>query len=205
MKSLLKILAVIFVAFLIIRFCKANFSDMTESEMYISTTDDHVKIELTEENTDSDSPQHIAYLYVNDEVYEGIYTMFVSNTFKKELWLSINDHEMYHEGFEDNPGSWLHGNFYVKRNKIVIQDTRDPLTRRSIFNDNNTFIKKTWWNTWGKKAAIIIGVLFVIWLLKDLPKMLKDKEMRQMFKDDFKESAKEYVNDVAEEVKDLLQ
>ena len=125
--------------------------------------------------------------------------------FKKELWLSINDHEMYHEGFEDNLGSWLHGNFYVKRNKIVIQDTRDPLTRRSIFNDNNTFIKKTWWNTWGKKAAIIIGVLFVIWLLKDLPKMLKDKEMRQMFKDDFKESANEYVNDVAEEVKDFLQ
>ena len=112
MKDLLKILAVIFIVLFVIRFCRANFSHMKADETYISTADKHIKIELTEEKeTTSDdygnvdeTGAYIAYLYVNDEVYEGTYKMFVSNTFKKELWVIFDDHGLYHE---DNPGSSL--------------------------------------------------------------------------------------------------
>lgn len=204
-KNFLKILAVIFVVSLVARFCRANFSVMTEHEMYISTADDNIRIELTEEKTDSNSPRPIVYLYVDDEVYEGTYEMFVSNKLKKELWLTVDDYGMCHEALEVNPGSPLTENFYVKRNKLVVQDPKWYLTRKSIFKDNNTFIRKTWWNTWGKTAAIIVGVLFVIWLFKDVPKMLKDKGMRQMFKELVNESVKEYVDDVAEDFKDIFQ
>ena len=210
MKDLLKILAVVFVVFFVIRFCRANFSDMKANETYISTADKHIKIELTEEekhNIDDlgniSSSNHIAYLYVNDDVYEGTYNMFVSNTFKKELWVAFDDQGLCHETLEVNPGAWLREEFYVKRNKIVVKDIKDYFTINSIFKENNTFIRKTWWNTWGKNVVIILGLLFGIWLFKDVPKMLKDKEMMKELKNDFKENLKESMNDIAEDLKDI--
>ena len=206
MKDLLKILAVIFIAFFVIRFCRANFSNMKANETYISTADKHIKIELTEEKaTYSDdygniweTGEYIAYLYVNDEVYDGTYTMFVSNTFKKELWVIFNDQGLYHE---DNPGSSLSEDFYVKGNKIVVQDKNGYYTNKSIFKENNTFTRKTWWNTWGKKIVIILAILFVLWLFKDVPKELKNKEFREEMKDDLKEYFKEGMEDIHDALK----
>lgn len=197
MKDLLKILAVIFIAFFVIRFCRANFSHMKASETYISTADKHIKIELTEEK-DYETGAYIAYFYVNDEVYEGTYKMFVSNTFKKELWVIFSDQGLYHE---DNPGSSLSEDFYVKGNKIVVQDKNGYYTNKSIFKENNTFIRKTWWNTWGKKVVIILAILFVLWLFKDVPKQFKDKEFREEMKDDLKESLKEGMEDISDALK----
>lgn len=208
MKDWIKIIAVIFVVMIIINFCRANFTHMSAGETYISKADKHIKIELTEEDeTYSDdygnvlkTGLYIAYLYVNDEVYEGTYHMFVSDKLKKELWVDFNDYGIYHQTVEDNPYSPLSGYFYVKRDKLVTKDTF--LHRDNIFKENDTFIRKTWWNTWGKKVVIILAVLFAIWLFKDVPKMLKDKEMREFLKDDLKETFKEGVNDIAEDLKD---
>ncbi len=62
-----------------------NHADMTEHEMYISTSDDQIRIELTEEKTDSGSS--LAYLYV--------------------------DHGLCHEAFEENPGGALTENYGI--------------------------------------------------------------------------------------------
>ncbi len=209
MKDIIKILAVILGIAFVINFCRANFSHMKASETYISTEDKNIKIELTEEKEictyddgyTMETGRYVAYLYVNDEVYEGAYKMFVSNTLKKELWLSFDDHGMYHD---DHPGSLLYEDFYVKRNKIVVQDKNGYYTQKCIFKENNTFYKKTWWNTWGKKIVIILAILFVLWLLKDIPKQFKDKEFREEMKDDLKEHFKEGIKEVMKEgIKDI--
>lgn len=200
MKDLIKAVFIIFLVAFVIKFCRANFSDMAASETYISTADSHIKIKLTEEK--QDVGRYKAYLYVNDEVYEGTYKMFVSNTFKKELWLSFDDYGLYHE---DYPGSLLYEDFYVKRNKIVVQDKSGYYTQKCIFKENNTFYKKTWWNTWGKKVVIILAMLFLFWLFKDVPKQLKDKEFREEMKDDIKEYFKEGIKEGMKDINDALK
>lgn len=168
MKDIIKVVAVILGITFVIHFCRANFSDMAASETYISTADKHIKIKITEEEKqDIDEfgnlidSKYKAYLYVNGDEYEGTYKMFVSNTFQKELWVTFDDQGLYHE---DHPGSSLTEDFYVKRNKIVVKDKNGFYTNKSIFKENNTFIRKTWWNTWGKKVVIILAILFVLWL-----------------------------------------
>lgn len=202
MKDLIKVLAIIFAVVFVIRFCRANFSDMTANATYVSTNDKHIMIELTEEkqqiihdNSAIEGAEptveeggNIAYLHVNDEIYEGTYTMFVNNKFKKILMVSFVDQGLYHR---NNPGSWLYENFYVKRNKLVVQDKNDYYTNRSIFKENNTFKKKTWWNTWGLKLCIILIVAFIIWLLR-IPEFIMNKKYREKSINEFKESKKEY-------------
>lgn len=168
MKGFIKVVLVIVTIGLIINICRAKFSDMQEKETYVSSTNSKVKIELTEEDEEflSDSGMllatyHIAYLHVNNEVYKGRYKLYVSNTYKKELLV-------------DFPVINAYDHFQVKGNKLILNN--DHYIYSDIFRENRTFIKKTWQNTWGKKAVIVLVVLFVIWLFKDTPKLLKDKQ-----------------------------
>lgn len=203
MKGFVKVVLVIIACGLIINICRLKFSDMQENETYVSSTNSNVKIELTKEDEEilNDYGElmvtnHIAYLYVDGETYKGDYKLFVSNAFKKELWVNFYG---YNEN-DNNPGGALHEYFQIKRNKLVL---KDDCLHEGIFLENHTFVKKTWWNTWGKKIVIVLAILFVIWLLKELPKLLKDKEFVQDFVDDLKEDHKETVNYIIEDIKDI--
>lgn len=212
MKDLIKVLAVIFAVVFVIRFCRANFSDMTAKETYVSTNDKHIMIELTEEKKTTihdnsaiegaeptvEEVGTIAYLHVNGEVYEGTYSMFISNKLHKELWVDFEDQGLCHT---NNPGSKLSEFFYVKGNRIVVKDKKGFYTNQSIFKENNTFKKKTWWNTWGLKLCIILIIAFIIWLLR-VPELITNKKFRETCMNDFKESKKEYDKEKEKMLKD---
>lgn len=194
MKDLIKVVLVIVAISLIINICRAKFSDMQEKETYVSSSNSKVKIELTEEDEEvlSDSgmllvTNHIAYLHVNGEEYKGRYKLYVTNTYKKELLV-------------DFPDAGAYDFFQVKGNKLIL---KDGYIYSDIFRENQTFIKKTWWNTWGKKAVIVLAVLFVIWLFKDTPKLLKDKEFMDEMKKSVKENTKDFVNDLKKDINDI--
>ena len=92
MKDLIKVVLIILLLAFVIRFCRANFSDMQENETYISTANSNVKIQLTKEDDVSysdagipSSPRHIAYLYIDGAKYKGHYNLYVSNQLKKDL------------------------------------------------------------------------------------------------------------------------
>lgn len=196
MKDLIKVVLVIAACGLIINICRAKFSDMQEKETYVSSTNSKVKIELTEEDEElvSDSgmllaTNHIAYLYVNGEVYKGSYKLFVNKKFKKELWLNF-------------PVIGVYDYFQVKGNKLILKN--DHYIYSDIFRENRTFIKKTWWNTWGKKVVIVFAVLFVIWLFKDTPKLLKDKEFMREMKEGMKENTSDFINDLKNDINDII-
>ena len=191
MKDLIKVVLIILCLAFVIRFCRANFSDMQENETYISTANSNVKIQLTKEDDVSysdagipSSPRHIAYLYIDGAKYKGHYNLYVSNQLKKDLSI---DFYGYNESV-DNPRGLLFGHFYVKRNKIVVKDVTYS---DSIFKENNTFTRKTWWNTWGKKGIIILAILLIIWLLR-IPEFIMNKKYREESINEFRESKKEY-------------
>lgn len=180
MKGFIKVVLVIVAIGLIINICRAKFSDMQEEETYVSSTNSKVKIELTKEDEEFRNDtgillftKHIAYLHVNGEVYKGSYKLFVNNKYKKELWVDFSR--------SLNDGTNTTEFFQVKRNKLILKDKLGYIIH-DIFKENRTFIKKTWWNTWGNKVAIVLAVLFIIWLFKDTPKLLKDKEFMEGMK-----------------------
>lgn len=207
MKDIIKVVLIIFLVTFVVHFCRANFSDMQENETYISTADSKIKIELTKEDEDILDDygnvmvtQHIAYLHIDGEKYQGTYKLFVSNKFKKELSVDFYGYNVS----TDNPSGLLLGHFYVKRNKLVVKDIKDYYTSKGIFKENNTFIRKTWWNTWGKKVIIILIILFVIWLLR-IPEFLMNKKYREETINDFKESKREYDKEKEEMLKDYYE
>lgn len=194
MKDLIKVVLVLAACGLIINICRAKFSDMQEKATYVSSTNPKVKIELTKEDEELRNDagillftKHIVYLHVNGEVYKGSYKLFVTNKFKKELWVDFS------RSLDDGINTTDY--FQVKRNKLILKNELGYIIY-DIFKENRTFIKKTWWNTWGNKAVIVLAVLFVIWLFKDTPQLLKDKEFMGEMKEGMKKTIKDSRNDL---------
>lgn len=185
MKGFIKVALIFVVCWLIVNICRANFYDMQEHETYVSSTDSEVKIELTkkdEELTDVYGnvifTNHVAYLHVDEETYEGTYKLFVSNKFQKELWV---DFYGYNKS-DSNPNGALHEYFKVKRNKLTVMD---GYLHDDIFIENKTFTRRTWWSTWGKKVFGILVIIFILWLFKDVPELLRTGELKKMIKEEF--------------------
>lgn len=205
MKNLIKIILIIVVCGFVINICRAKFTNMKENETYVSSTNSKIKIELTDEDFYTDDgffidTKHVAYLYVDDVVYNGGYTLFVNNIFQKELWVDFYD---YYE--DDNTTGALYEYFWVKGKRIT---TKTGYIHNPIFADNPTFVKQTWWNIWGKKVIIAITILFAIWLFKDLFTKEGRKDAKEIVKDsmnEYKEDMKETVRDSLENIKDSFR
>lgn len=208
-KLVVKILTVLFIISFIIAIpvsiIKGRVDNMTLDATYSSKTDHTVKIRFTEK--EGDTPEgyahlydghHIAYLYVDGKEYYGIYKFDLAKKFDKVIRMNFY-------GYPDN--DIAEGSTYVlfkfSKKKLNVIETRDQwVYGEGIFADNQIFVKKTWWNTWGKKLIIILAILFAIWLFKDVPQKLKDKEMMQEIKNDLKENVKKGMNDIIEDLKD---
>lgn len=209
--GILGILAILIIASIIVNIYNSS-NGTSRDETYIGTANKNVKIMLTEETAishvtidhnenksyDMEVPgAFMAYLYIDDEVHEGTYHIERKN-FKKHVYVTFY-------GFPNNGIEGLDfitDTLILKGNKLTFLD-KDAQDIQKCFLNNRTFKKLTWWNTWGQKIIIILAIVFVIWLFKDVPKMIKDKEMMQDFKDDLKENFKEGVNDIIDEFKDL--
>lgn len=139
------------------------------------------------------------YLHIGDNSYKGYYTIKAKG-FKKIVTISLYDTEFeFHEPLNKS-------NTYVT---ITLQKKGNNLKflkgfgapNISIFNDNNRFHKKTWWNTWGLKLCFILIVAFIVKLLR-IPEFIMNKKYREESINEFKESKKEYDKAQAELKKD---
>lgn len=184
----------------------------SRDETYIGTSNKNVKIVLTEETAnkhvtiDNDennsydvemSGVFMAYLYIDDEVHEGTYHIEMKN-FKKYFYVIFYG---FHDEIGDVSWDFITDTLVLEGNKLTFLN-KDAQNIQKYFLNNRMFKKLTWWNIWGKKVIIILAILFAVWLFKDVPKMLKDREMMKFFKDDFKETFNEGMNDIIEDLKD---
>ena len=177
--SVVIVIILIFAIAGIVNVCRDKYGDMVLEDTYISSSNKQVKIELTKENEELLDDygnilfiKHIAYLHVDGETYKGYYSLFVSNKLKKELWVD----------FYTDSGSSISEYFFMKGNKLTLQD-EFRMYRADIFEENQTFVKQTWWNIWGKKAAIFITILGTVWIcfsnFKDSIKNKNHEETRE--------------------------
>lgn len=181
------------------------------NETYISKNDSNVRIELTDktvEVTDYNEKYDVeilaytytvAYLHVGKKTYEGSYSM-PAKGFRKELWVSFEDNGECHRIPEGSSWDKLDEYFYVKGNRLIWKEEASS-TRESIFEDNDIFYRKTWWNTWWKKVLILLFVIFLIWLFR-IPELIKSKKCREETINSFKDLRKEYREEMKETKED---
>ncbi len=146
-------------------FCINAFSPISDGEVmnatFISKNDRKVKLEITKK-TDEVTQQYrnsdgeiisewkeeslpIAYLHVGKNEYKGTYQKS-SKGFKTYIIFYISDEnaEIHEASSEYDTLVWI--KYKKEGNKLKLVDGWGD---KSIFEDNKTFYKKTWWNTWG--------------------------------------------------------
>lgn len=166
MKTIKTVAAAIFFALIVIFFINALAPYSTDGVMnatFFSKNDRDIQLEFTEDTEkligkyDNDHAEiheeyeydskPIMYLHIGDNSYKGYYTIKAKGL-KKIVTISLYDTEFeFHEPLNKS-------NTYVT---ITLQKKGNNLKflkgfgapNISIFNDNNRFHKKTWWNTWG--------------------------------------------------------
>ena len=183
---------------------------------FISKNDRKVRLKFTKE-TDKERREYrdsggeilfdweeeslpIVYLQVGKNKYKGTYQKS-SKGFKTYISLNITDKEFeVHKPANEFDTSIL-VMYKQEGNKLKLVDGWGD---QSIFSDNKSFYRKTWWRTWGIKLCIILIVAFIIWLLR-IPEFIKNKKYREAAINDFKESKKEYDKEKEEMLKDYYE
>lgn len=204
MKDLVvKILTVLFVISLVlaipVAIIKGHVEGMTLNATYMNKTDHGIKMKFTKDVSKA-IDSHVVFLYVDGKEYRGNYRFEMGRKFEKYVSVSFNEYpEINENGYSSSLNMRLR---YSKKKITVVSSYGDGVDdERSPFALNQIFIKKTWWNTWGKKFIITLIILFVIWRFKDVFKMLKDKDTRQKIAIDLIENLKKGVNNFVEAFK----
>lgn len=164
MSDLKKILIIGLIVFVIVNYIVSN-RGLTEKSnaTYVSTYDSDVEIELTKDDEIIDEmlTHHIAYLHADGKTYKGYYYIITQSIWKKYLDITFE-----YEVSDDHPDGLLNEYFKIKGKKLEIQSVYG-MNQVELFANNRYFVKKTWWNTWGKKAVIILVILGGIWVFKE--------------------------------------
>jgi hypothetical protein len=130
---------------------------------YVSTYDSDVEIELTKDDEiiDEALTHHIAYLHADGKTYKGYYYIITQSIWDRQLALTFE-----YEVSDDYPDGIIDEYFKIKGKKLEIQNV-SVMKQVNLFANNRYFVKKTWWNTWGRKTIIILIILGGICVLKD--------------------------------------
>lgn len=208
MNTIKTVVASILIALIVIFFINALAPYSTDGVMdatFFSKNNHDIQLEFTEDTEkligkyDNDSSdiheeyeydsEPIMYLHIGDNSYKGNYTIKAKG-FKKIITISLYDTEFeFHEPVNQSDTYVIITLQKEGNNLKFLKGFGAPYI--SIFNDNNKFHKKTWWNTWGLKLCIILIVAFILWLLR-IPEFITNKKYREKSINVFKESKKEY-------------
>lgn len=208
MNTIKTVAAAILIALIVIFFINALAPYSTDGVMdatFFSKNDRDIQLEFTEDTEkligryDNDySEVHeeyeydsnpIMYLHIGNNSYKGNYTIKAKG-FKKIVTINLYDTEFeFHEPVNEYDTYVIITLQKEGNNLKFLEGFGAP--SKSIFNENNKFHKKTWWNTWGLKLCIILIVAFIVWLLR-IPEFIMNKKYREESINEFKESKKEY-------------
>lgn len=175
-----------------------SIDNMTLDMTYMSKTDHNVKIKFTENKGDTPEgyantyDRYIAYFYVDGKEYYGIYKFDLIDKMNKIIRMNF-----YESDFQEARGVYVE--FDINKKELSVRESlyyKNGFSDEGVFEENQIFIKKTWWTTWGKKFIVVLVTLFAIWRFKDVPKMLKDKEVKDDIKDNLKKRVNNFVDDL---------
>ena len=131
---------------------------------------------------------HVVFLYIDGKESRGSYSFKMGKKF--EQYIEVN-FKGYPENNENDFSDSLYMRLKYRKKKLTVVSSsyeNDLDTPESSLALNQIFIKRTWWHIWGKKAIILLVLIFGMWLLKDVPKALKDKGIKVDLKEIIKEN-----------------
>lgn len=169
-----------------------SIEKMTLDATYICENESDIKLKFTETfgntpegyvNTDD---SRIVYLYVDGREYYGLYRFGLADKFNKVINTTFYDSDL-----EPGKGICLHFDYSKKKLTITsITHLINGFSNDGAFEENQVFVKKTWWNTWGSKLCIILIIAFAVWKLRPF-EIIMNKKYREKTINEFKQSKKE--------------